>query len=789
MTRHEHSVGLSRGWLRGLPRFGGAMVGCVLATGALAEKIEIRSASFGYCDTVQTDRHTFVRLYISSGDKPWSGVISLTTPHDNTQNATVTVRAATTPGLTVPVELPMMLTPNWDRIEIRASDGEESQRWTLRSNDFSSNGPLHPPSINQYQCVILTLGEISISRTFPSRTSAGGESASDPLDFLGVEPMNGDGQFAQPLVTGQEAAKPTPPTEPDARRKWVDARAHELWMKTVLEQATGGLPVHWQAYDSYELVIAKEADLRKQTRQASAALMEWVLAGGRLLVLLEDAGEAWRSLVPDDLAIETFIAGQPESRAPGEALTLTASRTLDSVVIGEKSTLRTRPVRALKLTPAGVREGWKVAWPLENGGADEGCLAYGPLGFGVIGFLGVEPDGLTMLDQEGTLAAARLWRDAVKRVAWAGEDRQGASVLANAWWSPSSGPTVSSREALRRTLDDITVVTPLGTGVFTALFGVMLALVLMLGPGDAIILKKLRLRHRSWMTALCWVGLACAGSALIPMVVRTGRSGYSVMTVEDVRVTGEGRAIAARTGIVGIFAGAPLRFAAPEHAEGSAWRGVSPTMGMSTSRTFEPLTMISREVATLGCRGCEIGEIGVGQWSFRTLQYNSACAAEEGGLSARVRADSFGTQVTLLNVPEDAKIEGATLWMRGKYYELGFGATGGGTVRADSVVEVKAEAAFLDQTPPTRRDQVGWPAVQSGGSPSGLLTHPVGVGFSLRGPDTREDGVAALVGSGAHAAVFVRLKGGVIPGVAGGSVETMHVRMARIVAPIEGDEP
>ena len=52
----------------------------------------------------------------------------------------------------------------------------------------------------------------------------------------------------------------------------------------------------------------------------------------------------------------------------------------------------------------------------------------------------------------------------------------------------------------------------------------------------------------------------------------------------------------------------------------------------------------------------------------------------------------------------------------------------------------------------------------------------------------RGDAGAALVGAGKHAAVFVRLKRGAVPGVKGESVEMMQVRMARIVAPIGGDE-
>ncbi|MFZ4576587.1 MAG: hypothetical protein ACOYN0_19560, partial [Phycisphaerales bacterium] len=606
------------GWAIAALRALGVLVSVwVLPAPAIAQEIIVERASFGYAGVVQAEKQTFLRLWISSGNTPWSGQISVDAPHDNTQDGSVVVAAAT-PGIAVPVEIPLLLASNWRKITIRATDGARVETWELDRFDEDGEGPIVSPRMDSSSRAFLAVGDVSAIRYFAVRGPDGRFTYQTNLSET------------EPEVT--EGSEPTPPEPPSPQ--W--GPNHEMdpessWDRTPFEVAEGGLPVHWQCLEAYSLVVATESGLRAEQPQARSALMEWVLAGGRLLIMLDPGGEGWRGLAHPDFPINAFEAADATTSVPEASIVQIANS-------GRKTQieLRARPARVLKLTESGRREGWRASWPFEGASENEGCLVTGPYGFGMIGFLGVDPGDLPSL--AGRFpgdAANRLWRDVIQRTAWAGRlDGILTEPSDNWWWYPASGSSSTARESLRRVLDDISIVAPLGNGLFFVLAAAMLLMAVMIGPGDAILLKKLRLRHRSWLTALGWIGVATTIAALAPSMVRTGNHAYTMMATDDVRMLPNGDAIVARTGTLGIFGGRPGWLPLPTHAQGTAWRGVSPSNHHGSGfKTTVPIRMVSREFQSLGCRGTEVigrgpndeKSIRVAQWTFRTLQSQEPC--------------------------------------------------------------------------------------------------------------------------------------------------------------------
>ena len=776
---------LARDWGRGrgLAALGAAAV-VALGAHAGAEEITIDRSSFGYTNTVPAERQTFLRLWISSGNNPWSGTITLRSAHDNTQDAVVIVSAATTPGVSVPVEIPLLLTEAWRKIVVTASDGRDSQRWTVSRDGLVGEG-FDSPIVWSTGISFLCLGETTVHKHLMVRDTTG--SIDGPEGSVDTPKPPEAPAAPQPTVNGVPA-----PIAPWQQEQLPDPDAR--WRQSPVEIATDGLPVHWHAYDGYELVIATEEALSAETPQARRALMEWVIAGGRLVILTDSAGSGWRSLLHPGVPLGAFEMTEAREVTPSPELTTIANGVAEQSVL-----LRPRPARTIRLTSEGVRDGWKVGWTGTGHAANEGMLAWGPYGMGMLGVMGVDPGTLTgILGSGNSAAGTRLWRDMVRKVAWGGRDEIEKRVQGDSWWwHPASGATPETREALRLALDEISVVAPLGKGLFATLLGTMLAMALLVGPGDAIILKRLRMRHRSWMTALLWIGIATGIAGLAPAMVRTGSHGYSVMTVDDVRVMPDGTRLMARASALGLFGGRPTELPLPECASGTVWRGVSPRAGDGGGfRTQSALTMASREIAAAGCRGAEMlrrgrdGEeparVGVTQWAFRTLQSVEPCRENaEGFLSARITRDSFGLQVVLTGVPEEAQILDACLQIGDQYHKVAFVKSADGHV-SEKLTKTDRAGGFIDARSPINPGGNGgmdW----SGAMPGAATLNSVSLAFSLDGVTERGESADALLAGGAYGVVCVKLKTGSAPGVMPTADMTVsRVWVSRIVAPIEG---
>src|SRR5207248_2566293 len=157
-------------------------------------------------------------------------------------------------------------------------------------------------------------------------------------------------------------------------------------------------PMAWAGYESVDLFIARAADLMTADPRSRAALLEWVEAGGRLLLEPDGAGSAWRSLLPPGTEGD-LITLDPLQRvtAGPELAALVHAQTPDDPAAG--------PGRLIHLTEEGKRRGWVLSWAAsavaragdptaqaEPSAPDPaGLRATGPLGLGMVTILGLEP--------------------------------------------------------------------------------------------------------------------------------------------------------------------------------------------------------------------------------------------------------------------------------------------------------------------------------------------------------------------------------------------------------------
>jgi hypothetical protein len=718
---------------------------------------------------IAAEQQILMRLWISS-PTAWSGVISVKYPQDATQNAQFVMQGATTPGVAVPLEFPICLPRTAGEIAIDATDGKRGQSWKIsdRNRQFSD---FMMPARDFASRAVLIVGATSAqrwsTRANPARPDVvGGQSPAGVSD----EDLDRAMLTDMAMVSFQDAS-----------------RLSSRW---------------WSAYDAYDAVIVEEGALLKSPRAAQAALLEWVRAGGRMIVVMSAASNQWSQCLPSGTPLP-LVAADAHVLSPGASVVDAATRAyLPDVLKAARRipSLRDAPARRLKLTPDGLASGWKVAWQAKDAGLNEGWLAYGPVEFGMVGFLGVDPDALQPLGESTLLTSSQiLWRDVFKKVIWPdglGGDR--ADAMSMGWWITPSAPTIAARESLRRLLDEMVVIVPIGSGVFTAVFVSMLALAFLVGPFDAVVLKRLKMRHRSYLTALAWIGIAAVVTWRIPTMVRSGSTAYSHLVVEDVLVEVDGRQVrSVREGLLGVFAGRPGDYPIPEHASGAMWRGVTAIPdGGSSFKISSPLELTTQELES-GVLGHQMRPLKVAQWAFRSAQYQEPVRSEEDRMTATVRRDDFGLTVTLRDVPAGASFVMGTLELGGKYFALTVDESKASVGSRELALTVSAgrdvAMVCLDEFAPTTSDATypGWMYSPPGGPTTAgtFLTHRISTAFSLWKPSRRERAIEARLATGEYACVYVRMKDCPIPGVESLESESQSVqkgiRLSRITVPFD----
>ena len=561
-------------------------VACVLAVAAavpvLAQarpgdaRIAPAGVRIGYDGIVPPERWSPLLVTIKPGDKPQSLVLTVRYDQDPTQEAVIRTPVTTTPGVTVTV--PMLVCPpqGVERISVNLS----TEGRTLSRAAFARSP--RNDEINLLQS--LDSGALLVG-TLGQRVP---ESVIEPWKEVKGSAYNRSGLDRAALV---------------------QLRADDL-------------AESWACFDGLNVVIARQSTLERLPVPTLDALSTWVSGGGRLVLIADGPGDAWRKFVPRGV-----YAGDLRPVSPPASL----SRSLPAGVRVADS-LIARPVT---IDGDGAARGWTVHHSLTEAGSGGGSLvADGTYGCGITVLVGFDPALASAVLNDANVKA--LWTSLLSTAL--PDRRLEADSVAGEYgyysYMTSSGDGVVGSSALRTTVDALCDVPPVPPWAYVMIVVLSAALALAVSLGDYIVLGRLKWRHRSWLSAAVWITVCGLLAWALPNIVRGNATTIGRAVVIDVPPpVGAAGGTAWRTGVTAIFAArttdAPLLESGPSRSDVSGyWRGVSVlevyAFYRNQSRPVVNDLPLLQRVSALDGSAAAVVPMGDGvplrQWTLRTLQ-------------------------------------------------------------------------------------------------------------------------------------------------------------------------
>lgn len=617
---------------------------------------------FGWGSTITAGRWTPVRVWLDGSAGALAGVLTIEFEQDRTQLARVLVPGSTTPGALTPVDLAVCIPSDVGQITVTySSPGRRDERLSFAPPPTA--GATATPRPGQLQLgqlyggtrgLLAQLGVPSLERSFPK-----------PIEIDVSPAVQGR------IIEGFLGAAGDNLTQ----LRWMQLACASL--------QPDDLPAIPQAYEGLEALVldaGRAANLPPRTRQA---ILTWVRAGGRLVVLSTDDSNAWRSWLPEGEDGELLARPAPARTAlPASILEGVSTSTykfftetadarhpswgppaplhVDTSPAPDIPLRKEAAARPVLLTPAGKAAGWRLGWPL---GHDAGLYAQGPVGLGLVTILGVDPEALPEgLDQE---ASRRLWRRALEPSV--------KEYLAD----PFSHDEPGAAE-ITSALNTILGVPPLRNTVFNTVLFSLAALALLLGPVDWFVLKRFRARQHSWLVALGWISLASVAAYIVPPMLRSGPPQVNRLLVTDLVQQSNAltsRAAACNAGLTGVFASGPLDLQFDPDPNGpmagSWWHGVAASQqdfrriirSANERRDIRTISPIETPQLTSlrGDRQNIPSAIRMPSWSYRTMADSSSGAPPN--LRARVtRGPGRSYKVEIAGLPEGAPVGDLSLY-------------------------------------------------------------------------------------------------------------------------------
>jgi hypothetical protein len=582
------------------------------------------------------DRYAPLRVWLSS-EKGFSGAMVLEYAQDSTQSARVVVPAAATPGVVTPVDAVVCLPRSMPEIKLTLVDANQGPVLEAHLAGFPQGDEIKLwGTLDADHVYLLSAGKHSLAMSMPTTA-----------------------RLAAPRQPGEIVAD-----EADWFSKLAAAMVSDI----------GDLPRSVGAYDGVEALVIAPETLGPADPRIVEAVRRWTLAGGKLVLVVGAGGSAWRQWLPEnetfdfvDLGETTRAIAPPELRTIIGQMRDLAQRRDPDVLIPEAAGEVTS--RAISLRPRGVREGWRTRWSVGDG---RGLLAEGPVGFGFVTILGVDPERLgTIVDPRIT---RRVWRDALRGPleTW----RRGQVQRTNEnWWMVddsfgASGADLPTRIGLSTVLDDLGKSHTVNPISFLVIAGSMGVLAVLLGLVDFFWLGAIRKRHLSWATALGWIGVASTLAVLVPTVVRGGDSAVSRWQVVDARSPRDGTGMAQATDVVASFVQRRSDVQLQGLPSTGWYRGVAASNSNSGRRhsrglLLPPLEL--RESPGDPTAGCAPSEMVQPQWTFRALMGTAPIS------EPRISLDFEGDLPRLsVEIEEGASVSAGRLEMGAERYDLLF---------------------------------------------------------------------------------------------------------------------
>lgn len=634
--------------------------------------LQLTGIRFGWNGRIRAERHTPIWIKFDSGENSVQGVVMLEYTQDASQRARVVAPFSTTPNAGAIVELVACMPASTTKFTLRISDGDVER--TIEVSAIPAPDGLLMPTIDSFG-----------------------------LSILGLHEGN-----AHSIVTslGKNAAPATGNSGPTPESIFASA--------SLVSIDPAELAQSWQAYDSVDVLVAREDDLARAPQRARDAIHTWVRAGGHLVVQVSAAAQTWRQVVPEGVPLEISFDERAESAT--SSVFNDRVRQAAGAGGGARELAPLVPMRMARWDKGGPRDGvWSDGWSLRLVETQrsqtrtgvwlsqtipgEACIASGPVGFGRVTLVGVDPMRLfPVLDVQ---AAASAWR----AILW---DVLPEHVLAGQssdyYGSRTSGASTYERQALGGVLDAITIAAPVGPWFFLVTAGAVGLLVLAVGPLGRLVLRRKGWQRSSWIVALSLSAVACLIGLFAPMLVRSGQSITSSLAVHDVICDQKGEPVLhAQTNLRAVFSGKPetitIRESEGAPEEGRWWRGVSSAyLGDAGVPFGSPLTLVLTQPAPGVARTAVAMPTSFGQWTYRAFleQRKASGGADAPPVRADIRLDDQNrVQVRLRGLDPARRAVAAWLYTR----DGSAVATKLGAISESGVLEAVIDSPALPRTP------------------------------------------------------------------------------------------
>jgi len=760
------------------------------------------TVEFGWDDLAPAERFAPIWITIDPGSRAIEGTVSLTVPQDAVQQVRLVAPFAAAAGRATTIEfaasLPTSMTQAVVQVRDRSGRVVASQTW---NHAPAGRQQMLPARLFMYEDVVVCVGVPGL-----------------PLAAKAWTPG------LTPVPTGQtnyySAGQPNATPDLFQHVFAVDVPADEL-------------PTAWIAYDSLRCLVVNAGATRSISPAAAQAIRDWVIDGGRLVVIASEPGAEWvswlsgaglegplasgtRSEVEQSvLAVELGDAG---SVAPPAALSRAAARAPRTDDLPNAPLLVGRlSVRPMVLTERGKHLGWRTHWEIteemtaDSAGTDvavatrAALLAEGPLGLGFVTIVGFDPaDAVLGVDRQ---AVAHVWKQVLAGALEPFAPHNDRRETTPGWWGQqASGDSQQARQAVMMGLDHLADVRVPSGSTFYIIAGACLALALLIGPVDAVVLKRLHLRPLAWATALSWIAMASLASYVIPAIGEQGGGRLGRLNVIDQVHDRHGLAVLSRqTALTGVFSGRAGSATLETSDPGAWWRGVSSVQthyyGRSPRSTAAPITLavgdLPRVSTGVGAargageslvgstvRGSSPRAIPMAIYTFRTLMERGVGNLPVGVQVSRRADDSW--RVSVAGMPEGGRILEAELAVGSERYPLTFGVdTASGQHMAlasrENDIGVRASAWRVERL--ASESESSPPTGVSG--PADWLNALPGQSLRLMGSDSRTDALEHMVASGHWAVVSLLIEGAPIDAATSIAETARRTVIARLAVPLD----
>lgn len=657
----------------------GLLFASIIPAAVRAESASIARVEWGFSGNIPSGRWAPVRVWMNSGDKPETGLLSIEYQQDGSQKARIIVPVSVVPGSPTAVDVLVSLPSEVDPIIVRYTPSSGREQAVEFSPMPTGTQQIAPEIFAETRQLVLCVG-----------TDAPLAALSNPTEVK-QRPRFGR------TVLG------------DHRSVTGDDLRELRWFQTAgVRMDASGMPEDPHAYDGVAAVIIDAERAGLPGPRLRAALGEWVAAGGRLVVISDREGDAWRSWLPGDEPLPVSLSEARELPSPqelrkaverGEAAELgstgdeedddnrdSAARrffrnsTLIRKVRAFEAVVRASVKgRAISIEPKAVEQGWRGRLAMADGMF---LVAEGPVGLGMVTVIGANPSSVSA--DANPMAAKAAWRVAL------------TPVLDRYLTRPMSLQSMG-QEALANVMDKVAGVPDVGRGMLYATVGLLFVLALLLGVGDYYILGKLGKRHLSWGLALFWISLFSIGAAVVIPRVRAGNSSVDRAVCVDILQqanTANSQASVWQTGVTGVFSGGPTELEAVQDAAPGLLRGASAErdrMNYMYSSERRRVGLPAVEAAQVVLPGGERASVIMGlrqpPWTYRIL-------TDDSKPQSRVRltietADAAGSTVRVHGVGPGGTLREAAMQIGDRVYSWKQAPNAPPLVaNADGVIEV-----------------------------------------------------------------------------------------------------